>query len=561
MTNEQINVMEPGEFAADLIFETSQTENVASDFILPDYLPDIERIMRVTASTEGESEQISDGMLSFSGEVIYTVLYLSEDRQLRSVAFAEDYSGDVAAEGVMDTDIVLSHTDVEDVCAQLTNPRKLMLRGKVLYYARVYRTHRIEPVISGIRGVEDELTLERNKIEVPAMEVRRERSEELSGSIDIELDASQPPVGQIVLCELDIVTISCTAESGMLSYRGEGILRCLYETPEGGYAVVTQRFPLNAELALGLRGNCGCHAKAKTGEITASVEPNSYGEPRIIEVDYTYQLDVPVFYASTVRLTRDIYSTEYECTPEFGSCVLRSPAKSFDTNFTVNAVKPRGEVTTDIKGSLIMPIMTEATATITDMKLDTAKNKLIAEGMADIFMLALCRQEPKTTAVVEHDADQAAESEQANPSGEPDHTYCAVTFSYPIKCELDARGLADGFGWQCSVGVSNVKGRMDSTNVYADFEVNLNIVTENVGTYEYVTAATLDTSKIVAKPAASLLLYYPSEDENLWDIAKKYSTTRRDIVAENGIAEDAKLPRVLTVPSPEKRKAIFSKII
>ena len=102
---------------------------------------------------------------------------------------------------------------------------------------------------------------------------------------------------------------------------------------------------------------------------------------------------------------------------------------------------------------------------------------------------------------------------------------------------------------------------MDSTNVYADFEVNLNIVTENVGTYEYVTAATLDTSKIVAKPAASLLLYYPSEDENLWDIAKKYSTTRRDIVAENGIAEDAKLPRVLTVPSPEKRKALFSKII
>ena len=73
MTNEQINVMEPGEFAADLIFETSQTVNVASDFILPDYLPDIERIMRVTASTEGESEQISDGMLSFSGEVIYTV--------------------------------------------------------------------------------------------------------------------------------------------------------------------------------------------------------------------------------------------------------------------------------------------------------------------------------------------------------------------------------------------------------------------------------------------------------------------------------------------------------
>lgn len=558
MTTNQNNIIEPGEFAADLIFEGSQAVQVASDFILPDYLPDIERILRVTARTENENESMGDDMLNFGGEVVFTVMYLSEDRQLRSVAFADDYNGDIQIEGLTDSDVVLSDTEVTNACAQLTNPRKLLLRGRVVYTPRVYRTHRIEPTISGIRGAEDEITLERDKIEVPAMEVRRERSDDLNGSIDLELDASQPPVAQIVLCELDFVTLSCTAESGMLSYRGEGILRCLYETPEGSYAVATHRFPVNAELALGLRGNCGCHAKAKAGEITASVEPNSYGEPRIIEVDYTYQLDIPVFYASTVKLTRDIYSTEYECKPVFGSCVLRSPARSYDTNFTVNAVKPRAEVTTDVKGSLIMPVMTEATATITDMKLDTSKNKLIAEGTAEVFMLALCRPASKTTAVVEHGSDQSAEPDVA---AEPEATYCSVTFEYPIKCELDARGVGDGFGWQCSVGVSNVKGRLDSTNVYADFEVNLNVVTENVGEYEYVTAAALDTTKKAAKPAAAMLLYYPDNGESLWDIAKKYSTTKRDLMTENGIVEGADLPRVLTVPAPEKRKPIFSKII
>ncbi|HHW25327.1 MAG TPA: DUF3794 domain-containing protein [Clostridiales bacterium] len=557
MTNDQMTVMEPGEFAADLIFEGSQNVSVASEFILPDYLPDIERILRVTARTEGESELVSDGELHFNGEVIFSILYLAEDCQLKSVAFAADYSGELVADGIQESDVVISETDVADACAQLSNPRKLLFRCQVIYTARVYRMHMIEPQINGVRGVEDELTIERDKVEVPAMEVRRERSEELSGSIDIELDASQPPVDQIVLCELDIITISCTAESGMLSYHGEGVLRCLYQTPDGGYAVATQRFPVNAELALALRGKCGCYAKAKTGEITASVEPNSYGEPRIIEVDYTYWLDVPVFYASTVKLTRDIYSTDYECLPVFGSCVLRSPARTYETNFTVNAVKPRGEVTTDVKGSLIMPVMTEAAVKITDVKLDSGKNKLIAEGEAEIFMLALCRLAPKTTAVVEHGSDQAAEPEQA----EPETTYCGVTFSYPVKCELDAHGVEEGFGWQCSVGVSNVKGRLDSTNVYADFEVNLNLVTENVGTYEYVTAATLDTAKSAAKPAASLILYYPAEGESLWYIAKKYKSTCRDIALENGITEGDKLPTVLRIPLPEKRKPIFSKVI
>jgi hypothetical protein len=558
MMNSQQPLIESGEFAADLIFEGSRTEPIASEFILPDYLPDIDRILWVTARTESESETVTDGVLAFGGEVIFTVLYLSEDNQLRSVAFADDYSGEMTIEGLTESDAVISEIEVEDACAQVQNPRKLLLRCRVIYYARVYRTHAIEPEITGIRGVEDELTLERDKIAVPAMEVRREISDELNGSFDMELDASQPPVGQIVLCELEIVTLSCTAESGMLNYHGEGILRCLYETPDGTYALATHHFPVNTELALGLRGNCGCYAKAKTGELTASVEPNSYGEPRVIEVDYTYRLDIPVFYASTVRLTRDIYSTDYECRPVFGNCVLRSPARTYDTNFTVNAVKARSEVNTDIKGSLILPVMTDATAKITDIKLDSARNKLIAEGTAEIFMLALCRPAPKTTAVVEHDPEQAAELEV---NGEPENTYCAATFNVPIRCELDSRGLEQGFGWQCSVGVSNVKGRFDSVNAYADFEVNLNIVTENVGSYEYVSSATLDTSKKLAKPAAALLLYYPTEDESLWDIAKKYSTTKRDLMAENAISEDSKLPRVMTIPSPEKRKPIFAKVI
>lgn len=557
MKNAEMNVAEPGEFAADLIYEGGKMVQVASDFILPDYMPDIDRILRVSAKSEGETATASEDTLNFGGEIIFNVLYLSEDNKLKSAAFAADYEDEINIPGLLETDVVLSDTTVEDVCAQLTNPRKLLLRCKVYYGARVYRSHRIEPEISGTRGAEDEITLERDKVEVPAMAVRRENSGALHGSYDMELDASQPAVGQVVLCELDIVTAGCTAESGMLSYRGEGILRCLYETADGTYALASQRFPVNAELALGLRGNCGCAPKAKTGEITASVEANSYGEPRVIEVDYTYELDIPVFYAAAVKLTRDIYSTEYECKPVFGSCVLRSPARSYDTNFTVNAVKARGELNTDIKGSLILPVMTEADAKITELKLDSAKNKLYAEGSANIFMLALCRPAPKTTAVVE----QGAELESGE---EPEQTYCAVTFTVPIRCELDAHGLSPDFGWQCLVGVSDVKGRLDSVNAYADFEVNLNAVTENVGSYDYVTSASLDTSKRTAKPSASIVLYYPSEGEKLWDIAKQYGTTRRDIVAVNSLpagADGGKLPRVLTVPSPEKRRAVFEKVI
>lgn len=52
---------------------------------------------------------------------------------------------------------------------------------------------------------------------------------------------------------------------------------------------------------------------------TVSAEPadNSFGERRIIELDYTYSATVFCFYSCTVPVARDAYSTEYMTTPEF----------------------------------------------------------------------------------------------------------------------------------------------------------------------------------------------------------------------------------------------------
>jgi hypothetical protein len=47
--------------------------------------------------------------------------------------------------------------------------------------------------------------------------------------------------------------------------------------------------------------------------------------------------------------------------------------------------------------------------------------------------------------------------------------------------------------------------------------------------------------------APSLTLCYPSFDESLWDIAKKYSTTIAELMAANGISAE-NMPTVLVIP-------------
>ena len=48
----------------------------------------------------------------------------------------------------------------------------------------------------------------------------------------------------------------------------------------------------------------------------------------------------------------------------------------------------------------------------------------------------------------------------------------------------------------------------------------------------------LDEEKILTKKRPSIVIYFCSENESLWDIAKKYKTTVNDIMEANGLSGD-----------------------
>ena len=58
---------------------------------------------------------------------------------------------------------------------------------------------------------------------------------------------------------------------------------------------------------------------------------------------------------------------------------------------------------------------------------------------------------------------------------------------------------------------------------------------------------------------AKITLYYPSKDETLWDIAKKYGTTEAELSQINGISKSPE--GVLMIPSRKAKTPIYTKII
>lgn len=66
------------------LLDRTTTAEVASDFSLPDYLPEIKRLLRVTATVLPESRYLGASSGEFSGAVEYLVCYSGGDGGLWS---------------------------------------------------------------------------------------------------------------------------------------------------------------------------------------------------------------------------------------------------------------------------------------------------------------------------------------------------------------------------------------------------------------------------------------------------------------------------------------------
>ena len=61
-----------------LLYNGNQHSEISGEFSLPDYLPDVRRILRVKADPHITGKYMNGERLEFEGEVTMTLIYLSE---------------------------------------------------------------------------------------------------------------------------------------------------------------------------------------------------------------------------------------------------------------------------------------------------------------------------------------------------------------------------------------------------------------------------------------------------------------------------------------------------
>lgn len=522
-----------------LLGKENYKSELSEDYIIPDYISDVKKVLHTFARPKTKSRYINGSKLIFDGEVIYTVLLLTEDGAVKSVTLTSPYNNTAEPKYLseindLDDNYILSVTPaIENIECRLLNPRKINVKAKLSSHVCISRRESVVPQITGLKKPDDESGVERNVKPVPSLRLTQLAGNEITLSEDIELDAALPPVKEILFCGVDINFSEYRHVQDKINAAGEATIVIIYTSDSGDTIAMVKRIPVTASLdADKITSDCEFFGGATVGTIKTNIENNSYGESRIIELDTTYNIDLFCVSNETADIMQDIYSVDYECESNYKDIDIYSVKRCLNTNFSVNAGRERREIGAENVNDIIF---SSAAVNIDNVKQGAENGRLTVEGTAEVSFIV-----------------------KAGDEGETSH----IKYSVPLKFEPDIGNMAGDFEYVCRAASSNVRGRLDSGYVYCDFEVLLGLLLIDRSREHMVGSATFNTSHPVGRTAAApIILYYPQPGEQLWDIAKHYNTTCDAISAANNIkAGKITDQRVLIIPR-QRSTVLFSKII
>lgn len=466
-------------------FESNASLEVSEDVILPDYLPEVRRVVGVRSSVTTDGKYLSGEELEADGSVICTVIYVSSDGSLAQISENMTYTGHIPMKSDEDRfgggDIVLSAC-ADNVTCRVTAPRKITLSAKVKLSAVSEKPADASLHISDA-GSGAVVRRKVSTVKTGCMnEVRH--SGECEGEIR-EREGMKPifAAGSIFASDVRMVK---KGDTGYVCVKGEVSVNMLLLSPEGAYVQSRGRVPFEDEIS------CGSSAEGE------SVDPAAFCSVVMLEVDggedgifrwkAEYDVDCVLIRGREAEITDDAYLPEKAdslTVSEFRVCV---PAAAVNGRLTTSAQ-------TSLRPDTAFVC---AWGTASADKAEITGNKVNLSGSVKFCVVTVGGGEfyfDEVTVPLKYSSDALGRSETPNP---------AVGRINVDVCDITAR--ADG----------------NTLSLTAELFVSSALLTEEVKTAAVMLEADESADVKYEKKDSRIVVYVPDIGESAWDVEKKF---------------------------------------
>ncbi len=497
----------------------SVENDISEEYVLPDYFPDIRKILLVKAKTEESDMFNENGRVEVGGEAVFEVIYLGDEGKVRSIVRNIPYSANVSSDDLYDDSVLNVKTALKNRSVRAISPRKLSLKGKVVTDISVYNKLCVSPRLSGNASVEDEFKLERLVENVDCVNYIQFEENDIRVSEDLKYEGKEP-IFDLVSCSCDIFTTECKYYQGKLNIKGLAKVSCLIsscsdDSEDEKYQIFEKNISINHTADVSLPGeDWNVYTSLDLGAFESSISNDNYGESRIIEIDFSCRAKVTAVRNEESVVTGDMFSTEYSSSVSYKKIETERVSKCCCTNFSASG---SSELPQNAGAEYERIFVSSADA---DMNLSEVKNgKAVFSGECSVKAVA----QDTNASFTNHE------------------------FSFPIRFEMPCEDIAECRAI-CKSGIIDSRITLDGNKVNANVEVGLDAVLFEKISKNSVEEVVLDKSLPVERAEKTMILYYPEKKESLWSIAKKYNITRSSIEKANNKKMTEPLPRVILIP-------------
>ena len=504
--NDEIVFEKRSESVCTPICEKIITGDLSDDFTLPDYKPEIRRLLKISTTLPSPSSYISNSTAEFSGDVIYSVLYVGGDGKLSSASLTSVYEADAPFDFDGDIESVLASDELEaeNIVGRVIAPRKLNIRCRLRHRIRIEAKCPTSVELTG--NSESDSIMRLTDMQASCVRVFGE-----DDSHEITEDLSLPSNAIIIESEAVPLIEHCELKNGGAECRGAVYLKVLYGTDGGDPFMLERKIPFEAIIPIGGDGEgweCrvwGCVPNV----ITEITETGAVSKMRL-SLCAEAQKNVPA------EVTKDIFATNKRCDISRESARVIVAANCSTGNFTVSG-------SSELSG---LPDSFEVVAATATAEAD----ELLAEN-GKYQLLGKCR----FSAVIFGDGE-----------------YSCREFELPFKYEFGiTEGSPDDYSAKLACPVVKIRG--DKNALFAEAEVNAAVRVWSDVVIDVVKEASFaEDPDISRRPAYTVV--YVGNGETVWSIAKKYFADPAEIISANGL-------RISSIGAPESLHGVDFLII
>ena len=489
-------------FAKEVLFEGNCEQAVDTELTLPDYCPDIGKLLKCRLVPMITSRQVNFDSLVVEGNARISIIYL-DDREKKIRCCDRDYPfrASVPYDGTTEGVRLLAEAHVDYVNCRAVSQRKLDIHGAfTVHMTAVCR--RENELITDLEG--EGLRLRREQRGISDLVSCTQTGFDLSEAV--ELSEGKPPISSIIRSQAVLCIEEMQTVPGKLTVRGDAIFTMVYcteqdDTPERmEYAIpFSQFFDIS-----GLDEDCRTDVSLCCDMLEVSPRTDSDGEYRRVDVDIRVSAEIKVYRDREVSWVSDAYSVDYEL-----SCVRKQVRLERLCDTVFDTVVYKQSVDT---GDIRIESVGDLWANVIDSRSSYRDGKTVITGNMAVCMLL--RDSSKGTVYSEKNV----------------RFECAV--SQTVACQ-NVRS-------ECSVAIKNC-GYSVSGDSKLEIQAELCL---HCALYEDIPArqicsVELDESRPKSpenRPAA--VLYFAEPGEELWDIAREYNSSVESIRIDNGIDGD-----------------------